>query len=90
MRNEENMRNEVFYEKCGTNIWIEEDILGRRHVVVQHKFGEEEIEPFTFCTFNYDYRYTCNAFLREAAEKMAKSLGATPPILIKDRRIMKG
>lgn len=63
---------EVFDKK----IWIESDFLGSRCVMVQH----EGCEPFQYCAFFYDYRYTSNAEIHQAADNMAKSLGAKHPV----------
>ena len=59
-----------------TRIWIESDIFGTRHVVMQH----EGYEPFSYATFNYDYAYTSNIITVARAEKLAKELGAVAPI----------
>lgn len=59
-----------------TKIWIENDILGGVSVVLQHE-GEQ---PFTYATFNYDYRYTSNLGTFKAATRLALELGATEPI----------
>lgn len=66
---------------CETKVWIESDILGCKHVMLQH----EGCEPFTWCTFNYDYRYTSNGKIWAAAENMAIALGAVEPIDRKHR-----
>ncbi len=66
-----------------TSIWIESDIMGSRHVVMQH----EGCEPFTYATFHYDHRYTSNGVTWDAAEKMAIALGATEPIEHRHRHI---
>ncbi len=55
-----------------TQIWIENDIMGARHVVLQH----EGCDAFTYASFHYDYRYTSNAGTFAAAEALARSLGA--------------
>ena len=39
-----------------TRIWIESDMMGSRHVVLQH----QGFEPFTYASFFYDYAYTSN------------------------------
>ena len=59
-----------------TGVWVEDDMMGSRHVMLQH----ETCDPFTYCTFHYDYRYTSNAGTHAAAKAMALSLGATEPI----------
>lgn len=61
-----------------TKIWIESDLFGGRHVVIQHQDGKSD--PFTYASFHYNYRYTDNAGTRNAAESMARQLGATDPI----------
>lgn len=60
-----------------TRVWIESDMMGSRHVVVQHQGSEA---PFTFASFHYDYAYTSNAGTWEAARRLALSLGATEPV----------
>lgn len=59
-------------------VWIESDIMGSRHVMVQHDDGVSL--PFTYCSFFYDYAHTSNAEIRKQAEMMAKALGAKSPI----------
>lgn len=64
-----------------TNVWIEDDIFGSRHVVVQH----EGCDPFTYASFHYDHRYTTNAGTHSAAKELALQLGATDPVQRKSR-----
>lgn len=59
-------------------IWIEDDLLGSRHVMVQHQVEGEQ--PFCYCSFYYDWRYTSNSGIAAAAERLARSLGAVEPI----------
>lgn len=59
-----------------TDIWIEGDFLGDKHVVVQH----EGMKPFTYASFYYNYAYTSNAGIRNQANALAISLGATEPV----------
>jgi len=61
-----------------TKIWIENDMFGGAHVMVQHQNGR--CEPFEYCTFNYNHMYTDNAGVRNAAKSLAVSLGATEPV----------
>jgi hypothetical protein len=70
---------EVFQHK----IWIESDIMGSKHVMIQH--DDNESEPFEYCSFRYDYRYTSNSTVLAQAKKLAFSLGAKDPIEIKSR-----
>ena len=65
-------------EVLGRNVWIETDIAGSKHVMIQHDHPKSE--PFTYCTFNYDYAYTSNVGIRSEAENMALALGATRPV----------
>lgn len=60
----------------GKSIWIESDIMGSRHVMVQH----EGCEPFRYCSFHYDHRYTDNASTLYSAENVALMMGAEEPI----------
>lgn len=62
-----------------TKIWIENGICGDRSVVLQH----EGCEQFKYATFGYNYAYTSNAGTWEAAQKLARELGATDPIEIR-------
>lgn len=68
-----------------TKVWCESDApwSGTKRVVMQHQ--APGCEPFTYCSFHYDYRYTSNAMIRRAAETMARTLGATDPIEWRDR-----
>ncbi len=66
-----------------TNVWIEDDLFGGRHVVVQH----EGCDPFTYASFHYDHRYTTNAGTRSAATELALQLGATAPVQHKSRML---
>lgn len=61
-----------------TKIWIESDMVGARHVMVEHQVPG--CEPFCYASFHYDYRYTRNSGTHQTAEALAKSLGATEPI----------
>jgi hypothetical protein len=63
------------------HIWIESDIFGSKHVMVQ----DDDLEPFTYCTFYYDYRYTYNSNIRRMAEAIAFSIGAEHPIEYRNR-----
>lgn len=88
MQNQDNPK-ELFYtaqpikvELLPTKIWIESDLLGRKHVMMQHQGMNN---AFTYCTFNYDYAYTSNSGQREAATKLAVMLGATEPVEHKHR-----
>lgn len=76
-------KQEILVEILPTKIWIENDMFGSRHVVVQHDGCKE----FTYCSFGYNYAYTSNAQTYNAAISMAKSLGAVEPIQQKTRFI---
>ena len=64
-----------------TKVWIENDLFGGRHVVLQH----EGCDPFTYASFFYDWRYTSNSSTLSAAESLARSLGAVGLIEHKHR-----
>ena len=68
----------------GHKIWIEADLFGNKHVMIQH---DDDSAPFTYCTFNYDHRYTCNSAIHKQAERMARSLGASEPIEHQTRKL---
>lgn len=59
-----------------TAVWVEDDLLGARHVVVQH----EGCEPFTYASFHYHHYYTDNASTCRAADALALQLGAVAPV----------
>lgn len=71
-----NIQTAEIVEILPTSIWIENDILGSRHVMMQH----HEHEPFTYASFHYDYRYTSNSGTVAAAESLALALGAKAPV----------
>lgn len=64
-----------------TKIWIENDMFGARHVVLQHA----TCGPFTYATFWYGYGYTSNSGTLSAANALALQLGAMEPLEYKDR-----
>jgi hypothetical protein len=66
-----------------TAVWIEDDVCGSRHVMLQH----EGMHAFCYASFHYDYAYTCNSGTWAAAEELAISLGATKPV---ERRMRQG
>jgi hypothetical protein len=59
-----------------TACWIEDDIMGARHLMLQH----EGMEPFCYASFHYSYAYTSNAGTHDAAHQLAAALGFTEPI----------
>lgn len=67
-----------------TDIWIEGDLWGDKHVVVQH----EGMKPFTYASFHYNYAYTSNAGIRDQATALAVSLGATAPVQERNREFI--
>ena len=69
------------------NVWIENDLLGSKHVMIKHDHPDSE--AFTYCSFNYNYAHTSNCTIREQAEKMAISLGAKPPVEYRSRPLPK-
>ena len=62
----------------GKKVWIESDLCGARHVMVQHDLEGET--PFCYATFHYEYGHTDNASTRSQAEKLARELGAQGPV----------
>jgi hypothetical protein len=76
-----NIEKATIVEILPTKIWIENDLFGGRHVMMQHQGCHE----FQYCSFGYDYAYTSNAGTHSAAIEMAKALGATEPIEQKTR-----
>jgi hypothetical protein len=68
-----------------TAIWIEDDICGGRHVMLQH----EGMDPFCYASFQYDYAYTSNSGTHAVAHQLAVSLGATEPVEHRSRAFPK-
>lgn len=66
-----------------TKVWVENDFFGGRHVMVQH----EGLEPFTYASFFYDWRYTSNSGTWDAACRLALSLGAQEPVESRMRKL---
>ena len=54
------------------NIWVEKDICGSSHIMMQHEgFGE----PFCYATFNYDYAFTSNSTMHMDITRMMEQFG---------------
>lgn len=66
-------------------VWIEDDILGDRHVMVQSEAPGST--PHSYCTFRYDHRYGSNASFDQAAESVALSIGVSSPVERRFREI---
>jgi hypothetical protein len=64
-------------------VWVESDIIGSRHVMIQ----QGDSEPFQYASFYYDYRFTSNAHIAQQADKLAISLGASEPVECRVRTI---
>lgn len=75
----------IITEISGFLVWCETDCTGNKHVMIQH--DAPGAEPFAWCKFGYDYRYTDNATQRRYAEDMARQLGASDPIEWRTRPI---
>lgn len=54
-----------------THYWVESDVLGTKHIMVQH----EGMEPFTYASFNYDYGYTSNSQIHNDVVAMMARFG---------------
>ncbi len=65
-------------EVYDTDIWIESDMAGGKHVMIQHDVESEK--PFCYCSFKYNYAYTSNARILKDALDMAIKLGAKEPV----------
>jgi hypothetical protein len=57
-------------------VWLEQNMFGGISVFVQYP----KLQKFNYCTFNYAFPYTDNSSVREAAERMAISLGSDEPV----------
>lgn len=66
-----------------TKVWVEVDMMGSKHVMIQHQ--APGCEPFCYCSFHYNYAYTDNANIRREAERMALAIGATEPVEFRER-----
>lgn len=69
----------------GRKVWLEHDLLGHWHVMVQH--DAPGTEPFQYASFYYNYFYNSNAGVQAEAEHLATRLGAKPPFVYKERSI---
>ncbi|MEZ9709299.1 hypothetical protein AB4254_11525 [Vibrio breoganii] len=58
-------------------VYIERDVLGNCHVMIEHLATET---THRHCTFYYQYPFFDNASVIKAADAMARSLGGKPPI----------
>lgn len=65
-----------------TKVWVEGDIMGSKHVVIQVEGSSTE---FTLCTLRYSYAYTSNATIRAQAESIARALGCNEEVEHKTR-----
>lgn len=75
------LQQATLVEILPTRIWIESDMMGARHVMLQH----EGMQPFTYASFHYDYAYTSNSGTWAAAHSLALSLGAAEPVEARNR-----
>jgi hypothetical protein len=66
-------------------IWVESDLFGGRHVMVQN----ESEQPSCHHSFVYDPLRTNNWHIQQAAEDLARALGATDPIECRTRLMPK-
>lgn len=67
----------VIVDILPTEIWVETDMFGGRHVMLRHQ-GDEK--PFRYASFPYNHRYTSNSGTRSAAESVALAQGAKAPV----------
>ena len=84
---EATIRTGEIVEVYPTAIWIESDLFGGQHVMVQHQAPGRE--PFCYASFYYDYAYTSNSSIRAAAERLARQLGASDPVEYRARSFPK-
>lgn len=68
-------------------VWIESDMFGDRHVCVRYE--GTGVPSFTYATFHYHHAYTSNYGTLKDAEDLARQLGATDPIEIRNRELRK-
>lgn len=65
-----------------TKVWVEGDIMGSKHIVIQVEGSSTE---FTLCTLRYSYAYTSNATIRAQAESIVEALGFSEEVEHKTR-----
>lgn len=65
------MKTVEIVEILPTKVWIETDMCGSQHIMIQH----EGMNKFQWMTVNYDYAYTSNATNHTIIEKLLKDLG---------------
>lgn len=69
-----------------TKVWIENDFLGGRHVMLQH----EGCAPFCYASFFYNYLYTSNSGTLNAAMILARALSGSEHIEMRHREMQLG
>ena len=69
-----NIKTAKIVEVIKLNIWVEKDMCGSSHIMMQHGNGEYG-KPFCYATFNYDYAFTSNAGMHTQVVSMMKQFG---------------
>ena len=69
-----------------TFYWVEKDLFGSAHVMVQH----EGMHPFTYATFNYDYAYTSNAGVHNTVVALMERMGIAENDIVWKNRAIQG
>ena len=69
-----NIKTAKIVEVIKLNIWVEKDMCGSSHIMMQHGDGEYG-EPFCYASFNYDYAFTDNATIHIQIVNMMKQFG---------------
>jgi hypothetical protein len=65
------MKTVEIVEVYPTKYWVERDMVGGIHIMVQH----EGMHAFEYASFNYDYAYTSNAGVWAEMVNMMKRFG---------------
>ena len=63
---------EVTIEKIyATHIWVERDLMGSNHIMIQHEVADK---PFCYMSLHYDYAYTSNSTMHNVTELIMKQV----------------
>lgn len=74
------MQNQGSVNLVYPNIWVESDMMGHHHIMVQRSAKKE---PFNYCTFHHIKGVMEEDKVKKSAERTAIALGAKKPVLIK-------
>jgi hypothetical protein len=69
-----------------TSIWVESDMMGSKHIMMQH---QGHGEPFQYASFFYDYAYTSNSTMHQTVVEMMQEFGVAETDIVWKQREFK-